>query len=84
MIEQTGIIILGSIPTLRPLFRKLMGRDSQHNHSSSRGTKVQSLHHPASARPEDPDALNLIDEKEGQINVSTSFSVQAADGAESV
>ncbi|KAF2148260.1 hypothetical protein K461DRAFT_297695 [Myriangium duriaei CBS 260.36] len=77
--EQTGIIILGTIPTLRPLFRKWMGRDN----GSSKGQRTQTnMGNPSFIMPKTPlldgDAAST-GEKDGTINVSTTFSVKAVE-----
>ncbi|GAM90651.1 hypothetical protein ANO11243_086960 [Dothideomycetidae sp. 11243] len=84
-LEQTGIILLSTIPTLRPLFRKLLGRHTN-NTPSSKGYRTHTTGNgnasyvPRIAHDEtELDEVPFAKDKDATINVSTTFSVQTAD-----
>ena len=89
MIEQTSLIILGSVPTLRPFFRRVLGRNSSARTPHSRGYTQQitgngtfrgttAIYGPRTEQGAELDEVPFARDK-GAINVSTSYSVRVAD-----
>ncbi|KAF2153680.1 hypothetical protein K461DRAFT_319926 [Myriangium duriaei CBS 260.36] len=85
VVEQTTIIILSTIPTLRPLFRKWFGRETPAVSSKSRpygGYDLSSHGQNTLLKPHTPPVEESAEPKEGKINVSTTYTVQPLDDVE--